>query len=86
MNAAGCKRGGEGIVNKLSVVISLNNFNGDAELCLDNAAEVGEMTSNLGFLNEGKRPAKMCEIIKNDEVILSTRNTRYRRSPDITVN
>ena len=86
MNASGCKRGGENIINKLGAVISLNSFNGKAELCLDNAAEVGEMTSNLGFLNEGKRPAKMCEIIKNDEVILGTRNTRYRRCPNVTMN
>ena len=40
MNAAGCKEGGESIVNKLSAVISLNSFNGEAELCLDKAAEI----------------------------------------------
>jgi len=44
------------------------------------------MTSNLGLVNKRESPAKMCEIIKNNEVILSTRNTRYRRGPDITVN
>ena len=41
MNAAGCKEGGESIVNKLSAVISLNSSNGKAELCLGKAAEVG---------------------------------------------
>jgi hypothetical protein len=86
VNAAGCKHSGEGMIDELGVVISLNRFDGKAELCLDNAAEVGEMTSNLGFLNEGKRPAKMCKIIKNDEVILGTRNTRYKRCPNVTMN
>jgi len=86
VNATGCKHSGEGMIEELGVVMSLNRFDGKAELCLDNAAEVGEMISNLRFLNKGKRLAKMCEIIKNDEVILGTRNTRYRRCPNVTMN
>ena len=41
MNASGCKRGGENIINKLGAVISLNSFNGKAELCLGKAVEIG---------------------------------------------
>ena len=35
MNAVGCKECGEGIINKLSAIISLYSLDREAELCVD---------------------------------------------------
>ena len=42
VNATGCKHSGKGMIDELGVIISLNRFDGKAELCLDNATDVGE--------------------------------------------
>ena len=47
---------------------------------------MGNMGSYLGFANERKNPAKMSEIIKNDEVVLCASNTSNGRRPDITMH
>ena len=54
----------EGIVYELSVVVSLDGFDGKARLCGYVCAKVGDVGCNLRFANEGRSPTKMSVIIK----------------------
>ena len=51
MNAAGGKEGGEGIINELSAIISLNRFDRKAELCVDEGAKLSDVSSYLGLVD-----------------------------------
>jgi len=51
VNAAGGKEGGEGIINELSAIISLNRFDRKAELCVDKGVEINDVSGDLGLVN-----------------------------------
>jgi len=51
VNAAGGKEGGEGIINELSAIISLNRFDRNAELCVDKGAKINNVSGYLGLVN-----------------------------------
>ena len=67
-------------------MISLDGFDGEAELCGDIVAKFGYVVCNLRFANEGKSPTKMCKIIEQNEVILITRDTSNMGCPHVTMN
>jgi hypothetical protein len=64
----------------------LYGFDGEAELCGDIVAKIGDVGCNLRFANEGKSPTKMCKIIEQNEVISITPDTSNRGCPHITMN
>ena len=49
MNAAGCKECGEGIINKVSAIISLYSLDREAELCVDISAKINDVSGYLGL-------------------------------------
>lgn len=49
MNAAGGKECGEGIINKLSAIISLYSLDREAELCVDISAKINDVRGYLGL-------------------------------------
>ena len=51
MNATGGKEGGEGIINELSAIISLNSFDRKAELCVDKGVEINDVSGYLGLVD-----------------------------------
>lgn len=63
---------------RIRYVLGLDGFDGEAELCGDIVAEICDVGCYLSFVNEGKSPAKMCEIIEQSKVILITRYTGNR--------
>ena len=75
-----------GMVDKFCPIISLETFDGKTELCTNIGNKISKVLTDLRLVLKGKRPAKMSEIIKEDQVITATRNTRNRRRPDITMN
>jgi hypothetical protein len=72
MNTTGGKQRLEGIVYELDVVIGLEGFDGEAELCGDISAKIGDVGCYLRFANEGKSPAKMRKTLEQNEVVLIT--------------
>jgi hypothetical protein len=51
VNATGCEEGGEGSVNELSAIISLNSLDRKAELCVDKGAKINDVSSYLGLVD-----------------------------------
>jgi hypothetical protein len=49
VNAAGGKECGEGIINKLSAIISLYSLDREAELCVDISAKINDVSGYLGL-------------------------------------
>jgi hypothetical protein len=70
---------GAGVV-KFSAVFALDTLHRDAKLGVD----IGEKIRQ-GSLAQGKSPNIMRKIIKNNKVILVTRNTGNRGGPYITM-
>lgn len=66
MNAAGCKECGEGIINKLSAIISLYSLDREAELCVDISAKINDVRGYLGLADKRESLAKVSEVIEDD--------------------
>ena len=58
MNTTKDKQSLEGIVYKLSAIIGLDGFDGEAKLCGDIVAEICDMCCNFRLANEGKSSTK----------------------------
>ena len=71
---------GGGVV-ELTPVVTLDDFNGEAELSghLDKEVEEGGKVLRLGA--QRKSPRVMREIINHHQIVFITRNAGYRRSP-----
>jgi hypothetical protein len=76
----------DGIVYELSAVIGLDGVYGEAEMCGDIVVKISDVGCNLRFADERKSPTIVGKIIKQNEVILRTRNTCNRGCPHITMN
>ena len=76
----------ESLIDKLGSVVSLDAANGKTELCSGISTEGCDMLGDFRFVNKRSRPAEMGKIIQNDKVVAVTRNTRYWRSQDITMD
>jgi len=68
------------------LVIGLDGFDSEAELCGDIVAKIGDVGCNLRFANEGKSSTKMGKIIEQNELTLITRDTSNMRCPHVTMN
>ena len=64
-----------GGVVELTSIVGPENFNGTRKLCANVSIELREELVNFGFLTNRKSPYEMREIVKNNKVILATRNT-----------
>jgi len=74
------------LIDKLGSVVSLYAANGKTELCIGICTEVCDVFGDFRLVNKRCRPTEMGEVIQNDKIVAITRNTRYRRSPDITMD
>ena len=68
------------------LVIGLDGFDCEAELCGDIVAKIGDVGCNLRFANERKSPTVVGKIIEQNEVILRTQNTCNGGCPHVTMN
>jgi hypothetical protein len=67
-----------GGVIKLASIITLDAPDGAAKLCGHKGKEVGEGGEGVGLLAQQKSPRVVGAVIEDDQVILVTRDTRYR--------
>ena len=75
-DAVGSKQVVHGMVNKLRPVISLEASNGRTELCANIWDKISKVLTDLRLVLKWKRPAKMSEIIQQNQIIRIARNTR----------
>ena len=75
-DAVGSKQVVHGMINKFCPIISLEAFNGRAKLCANVWDKFSKVLANLRLVLKWKRPAKMSEIIQQNQIIRIARNTR----------
>ena len=76
---------GRGVI-ELPSIITLNTPNGATKLRGHESEEVREGGEGVGLMTQRKGPRVMSAIIENNQVVLISRNTEYRRGPKITVD
>ena len=64
----------------------MDGVNGDAELSGHPGKKVEEGGKGLRLGAQRKSPRVMREIINHHQIVFITRNARYMRSPQVTVN
>ena len=79
------ERTGGGVV-ELTPVVTLDGLNGEAELSGHLGKEVEEGGKDLRLGAQRKSPRVVREIINHHQIVFITRNTEYRRGPQVTVN
>ena len=62
-------------VVKFFAIVTLNKFDWKKEVCGDIFLKVKESGVDIGFVAQRKGPYKMSKIIKNNKVVLKTRDT-----------
>ena len=80
------EEGTGGGVIELTPVVTLDGFNGEAELSGHPGKEVEEGGEGLRLGAQRESPRVMREIIHHDQIIFITRYAEYRRCPQVTVN
>jgi hypothetical protein len=78
MSGKECSRGG---VIKLTVVVTLNSFDGAVKLCGDKGEKNWQGGKCVRFNSQRKSPHKVGAIINNEQVVFVARNTNNRRGP-----
>jgi hypothetical protein len=71
---------GDGVI-KLTTIVTLDGFDGKAELCGHPSEEVKERGKRIRLGTQGKGPRIMQKIIDNHKIVLIARNTDNRRCP-----
>jgi hypothetical protein len=79
--AMGLKQGAVCKIIELASIAGLKCKNITRELSLDVGIEEGENMVNLRLATNRKGPYKMHVFIKNYQIILIARDTKYRTSP-----
>jgi hypothetical protein len=74
-----------GGVSKLTSIIALDAPDGAIKLRGYKGKEVGEGGEGVGLLTQRKSPRVVGAVIKDDQVILVTRDTRNREGSKVTV-
>jgi hypothetical protein len=77
------KKGATGIVNKFSAIISLRTLDERVELGTCKLKEISDEMVHFRLALHRERPTIMIEIIRNDKIVKTTRNTRNWRSPNV---
>jgi hypothetical protein len=75
---------GGGVI-KLASIIALDTPNGVDKLRGTKGEEVGEDGEGIKLLVQRKGPRVVSAVIKDDHVILVTRDTQNRGGPEVTV-
>jgi hypothetical protein len=73
-------------VVKLSAVVALYALNRDPELCSDVGKKVRQSGKGVRLESKWECPQVMRKIIKYNQIIFVTSNTRNGRCPQITMN
>jgi hypothetical protein len=71
---------GGGVI-KLTTIVTLDDLDGEAELCGHPSKEMKERGKSIGLRTQGKSPRIMRKIIDHHKIVLITRNTDNRRCP-----
>jgi hypothetical protein len=74
-----------GGVIKLASIIALDAPDGAAKLRRHKGKEVREGGEGVGLLAQRKSPQVVGAVIKDDQIILVTRDTRNKEGPMVTV-
>ena len=67
-----------GAIVEFATVVTLDTPDSGGELSVDVRKEIAEHVKSIGLVTKGKSPQVMCEIIENNKIIFTTRNTRNR--------
>ena len=70
-----------GIVVKFSSIVTLNKPNRKIEVCMHILLKVKKNCVNIGFGTQRKIPYVVKIIIKNNNIVFKTRDTRNWRCP-----
>jgi hypothetical protein len=79
------KKSGEFRVYKLSVVVSLDDFNWKIIMSVNIRVKINKCGEDIRLMFEGKCPAKMSEIIKKNQIIFKSRSAINGWGLDITM-
>jgi hypothetical protein len=71
---------GGGVV-KLTTIVTLDGFDGEAELCGHPSEEVKNRGESIRLRMQGKSPRIMRKIIDHHKIVLISRNTDDKRCP-----
>jgi hypothetical protein len=80
------EEGARGGVIELTPVVALDGLNGEAELSGHPGKEVKNGGEGVRLSTQRESPGVVREIINDHQIILITRNAKYRGSPHITVD
>jgi hypothetical protein len=80
------EEGASGGVAKLMSIVSLKTLDGTTKLRGHISEKVRECGERVILMAQWKGPRVMSTIIQNNQIVLISRNTRYRRSPKIAMD
>ena len=85
-DAIGGEEVAEGGVDELPTIIALHAFDDRMKLGVNVCEETKQNRGDFGFVAIWERPRVVGVIIKYNQIVLKTRKTYNRRSPQITMN
>jgi hypothetical protein len=74
------------VVDKLTPIVRLNSFDRKLELVLGVSKETDYMVAYIIFAFKWEQPAIVRKIIYEHQIVATTRDTKNRRCPNITMN
>lgn len=84
-NAMGEEERPGGRVVELAAIVTLDGFDGVAELGRHIRRKVSQCWKSFRLGVQGKHPNEVRAIIKNDKIIFKTGHTSHGRGPQITM-
>jgi hypothetical protein len=72
-------------VYELGPIVSLNDLNGKIKLGASIRMKVNECGEDIRLMFERESLTKMCEVIKNNQIIFEPVNASNGQSPNITM-
>jgi hypothetical protein len=80
------EEGASGVVVKLTSIVALDTPDGTTKLRGHISEKVRERGERVRLMAQRKGPRVMSTIIQNNQIVLISRNTGYKRSPKITMD
>ena len=72
-------------VVEFSSIVTLQKMNGKRKMSVDITLKINKQAMHVRFVANGKGPYVVRIIIHEYKIIFETRHTRYRGSPEITM-
>jgi len=74
------------LIKNLIAIVNLKALRYRTKLSPSICNEINKTTIDFEFLRQRKRPVKMTEITRHDQIIFVTQSTKDWRGPYITMN